>query len=89
VEVSATMLSPLISDLYSKRVSVSDRATQLSVYAMMAEIISFGLSFLMSVMTAHSYYGSFVFCSLMAVAGIGLFLTCYRKDTSVERSIVP
>lgn len=89
VEVSATMLSPLISDLYSKRVSVSDRATQLSVYAMMAEIISFGLSFLMSVMTAHSYYGSFVFCSLMAVASIGLFLTCYRKDTSVERSIAP
>lgn len=89
VEISATMLSPLINDLYSKRVTVSDRATQLSVYAMMAEIIGFGLSFLMAAVTERSYFGSFILCSLMGVAGIGLFLTCYRKDTTVEGSVTP
>ena len=89
VEISATMLSPLINDLYSKRVSVSDRATQLSVYAMMAEIISFGLSFLMAAVTEHSYFGSFVFCSLMAATGIVLFLACYRNNTSAKGGISP
>lgn len=84
VEVSATMLSPLINDLYSKRVTVSDRATQLSVYAMIAEIISFCLSFVMSAVSAYSYTGAFLFCSIMAFFGIILFLYCYRGVRSLE-----
>ena len=66
VEVSATMIGPLINELYSKRVTVSDRATQLSVYAMIAEIISFVLSLMMSAVTSYSFVGSFFCCALMA-----------------------
>lgn len=84
VEVSATMLSPLINDLYSKRVTISDRATQLSVYAMLAEIISFSLSFLMSAVTAYTYTGAFLFCAGMALTGIFLFLYCYRGVRSLD-----
>lgn len=84
VEVSATMLSPLINDLYSKRVAVSDRATQLSAYAMISEIISFLLSFLMSAVTAYTYTGAFLFCAGMALAGIFLFLYCYRGIHSID-----
>ena len=84
VEVSYTMIQPLINDLYSKRVSVSDRATQLSVYAMIVELFSFGISFLMSIITAHSYLGSFVFCTLIAAIGIFLFLYCYRGAHSLN-----
>lgn len=84
VEISATMLSPLINDLYSKRVTVSDRATQLSVYAMMAEIFSFGFSFLLSVVTEYNYFAAFVFCAILALTGIVLFLICYRKERSAD-----
>lgn len=84
VEISYTMIQPLINDLYSKRVSVSDRATQLSVYAMIVEMFSFGISFLMSLITAHSYFGSFVFCTLITVVGIFLFVSCYRGVRSID-----
>lgn len=84
VEVSATMLSPLINDLYSKRVTVSDRATQLSVYAMISEIISFTLSFAMSFVAAWSYTGSFLFCAVLSGMGIFLFLYCYRGVRSID-----
>lgn len=84
VEVTYGLVNPLISDLYSKRVSVSDRATQLSVYAMIVELCSFSISFLMSLITARSYFGSFVFCSVIAVIGMLLFLYCYRGIYSID-----
>lgn len=84
VEVTYPLLQPLISDLYSKRVAVRDRATQLSVYAMITELLSFGISLAMSLITAYSYFCSFVFCALMAVAGIFLFVYCYRGVKSID-----
>ena len=84
VEMTYTMLQPLINDLYSKRVTVSDRATQLSFYAMIAELFSFCISFLMSLITAHSYWGSFIFCTIIAIVGIFLFAYCYRGVRSIE-----
>lgn len=84
VEVSATMLGPLINDLFSKRVTVSDRATQLSVYSMVAEIFCFGISFAMSAVTTFSYTGAFVFCAGMSVTGIFLFLYCYKGVRTID-----
>lgn len=84
IEIFYDFLAPLINDLYSKRVTVSDRATQLSVYAMLSEIISFCLSFLMSVVTAYTYTGAFLLCAGMALTGIFLFLYCYRGVRSID-----
>lgn len=84
IELSYSLIHPLISDLYSKRVSVSDRATQLSVYAMITECFTFGISFMMSRITARSYAGSFVFSAAIAVLGIFLFLYCYRDVRSID-----
>jgi len=84
IELFYAFLAPLINDLYSKRVTVSDRATQLSVYAMIAEIISFSLSFLMSAVTAYTYTGAFLVCAGMALTGIFLFLYCYRGVRSLD-----
>lgn len=85
VEVVYALLSPLVSDLYSKRVSVSDRATQMSVYAMIVEFFSFGISLVMSAITKQSAFGSFVFCAVLSMAAIGLFLSCYGKKTHTEK----
>lgn len=84
VEIAYGLLQPLINDLYSKRVAVSDRATQLSVYAMIAECFSFGLSFLMSFIADHSILAPFLFCTALCGAGIALFLICYRGIRSVS-----
>lgn len=79
VEVAYGLLQPLISDLCSKRVCVSDRATQLSVYAMITECLSFGLSFLMSLIADRNTLAPFLFSSGLCAAGIVLFLSCYRR----------
>lgn len=84
IEVFYDFLAPLINDLCSKRVSVSDRATQLSIYAMIGELFSFGISLSVSAVTAHSYSGSFIFCAAMAVVGIFLFAYCYRGVRSID-----
>lgn len=84
VEISYSLIQPLVSDLYSKRVSVSDRATQLSVYAMLTEGFTFLLSFLMSLITARSTIGAYLLCTLLAGTGIILFLCCYRNETDIH-----
>ncbi len=84
VEVAYGLLQPLINDLYSKRVTVSDRATQLSVYAMISECFSFGLSFLMALIAAQSLLAPFLFCAVLPVLGIFLFLTCYKGIHSLD-----
>lgn len=84
VEVAYGLLQPLLQELRSKRVSVSDRATQLSVYAMIGECFSFGLSLLMSLLAGQSAIIPFFFCGGLCAAGIFLFLYCYRDVRTLE-----
>lgn len=84
VEVAYGLLQPLIQNLYSKRVTVSDRASQLSVYAMIVEAFSFGLSFLMSAIADRSILAPFLFSTALCIAGILLFLICYRGVRSLD-----
>lgn len=84
VEISYGLLQPLVIDLESKRVTVSDRATQLSVYAMIGECFSFGLSFLMSLMADRNALAPFVFSASLPVLGLLLFLICYKGIRSVD-----
>lgn len=84
VEIAYNLIMPLIIDLQNKRVTVSDRATQLSVYAMISELLSFGISLLMSAVSAISYIGSFLLCAGMATTGILLFAYCYRGVPSID-----
>jgi len=85
VELAYGLVQPLINDLYSKRVTVSDRATQLSVYAMITECFSFGLSFLMSLIAGQSVLVPFLFSSALCAAGIVLFLICYKGIRSIDK----
>lgn len=84
VEISYGLLQPLVIDLESKRVTVSDRATQLSVYAMIGECFSFGLSFLMSLMADRNVLAPFIFSASLPVLGLLLFLICYKGIRSVD-----
>lgn len=86
VEIVCTLLQPLTNDLYSKRVSVSDRATQLSVYSMIVQGFMFLLSFVMSRITARSHLGPYIFCTVTAVCGIFLFLFCYQNEKHTHAS---
>lgn len=85
IDLACCWMNPLTSELYNRRVTVSDRATQLSVYAMLTELLSFGISFLMAAVSAWSTLGSFVLCSAMALAGVFLFLYCYRGVNTLNK----
>lgn len=84
VEMAYGLLQPLVQDLYSKRVSVSDRATQLSVYAMITECFSFGLSFSMALIAGRHSLAPFLYSSALCAAGIFLFLFCYKDVPSIR-----
>lgn len=84
VEIAYGLLQPLINDIYNKRVTVSDRATQLSVYAMITEGFTFGLSFLMSAIAGTSLLAPFVFSMVLCAVGIVLFLICYKGVHSLD-----
>ena len=84
VEVAFGLLQPLFQELYNKQVTVSDRATQLSVYAMLSEVFSFGFSCLMALIAGKSLLSPFVLSSGMCGAGILLFLICYRNVRTLE-----
>lgn len=84
IEIAYDLIMPLVSDLYSKRVTVSDRATQLSVYAMIGELFSFGISFVMSAVTSISEAGGFLLCAGMAALGIFFFLHCYHGVRNMD-----
>lgn len=83
-EMAFGLLRPLVNDLYSKRVRVSDRATQLSVYAMIAEFYNIVLSFLMSLIAGKAMLVPFLFCTGLCLGGIFLFLVCYRGVPSSQ-----
>ena len=84
IDLACCWMNPLTSQLYNRRVTVSDRATQLSVYAMLTELLSFGISFLMAAVSARSALGAFVLCSAMALVGVFLFLYCYKGVPTLE-----
>lgn len=84
IDLACCWMNPLTNELYNRRVTVSDRATQLSVYAMLTELLSFGISFLMAAVSACSTIGSFALCSGMSLTGIFLFLYCYRGAKTLD-----
>jgi hypothetical protein len=84
VEVAFGLIQPLFQELYNRQVAVSDRATQLSVYAMLSEVFSFGLSFVMALIAGRSFLAPFLLSSGLCAAGIILFLLCYRNVRFTE-----
>ena len=60
VDVGCSMITPLINEIENRWVSVPDRATQLSVYGMIVDVISIGLSVIASGVAKLSFFSLFV-----------------------------
>ncbi len=83
-DLGYSMMVPLINDLQNKRVTVSDRATQLSVYAMIGDIFAFILNYALSLVANISNEAMFIFSGLEAFLAILLIQMCYRKENIEE-----
>lgn len=79
VDFSYGLVMPLVNELENKRVSVSDRATQLSVYGMIIDVISIGLSMITSAVAKVSFFSMFVLVSVEFVIAIVMTMICYRE----------
>lgn len=79
IDVGSGMMAPLISEIENRRVSVSDRATQLSVYGMVVDVISIGLSVVASQVAKLSFFSLFVLAAAEFLLALLLIQICQRK----------
>lgn len=79
VDFGYGLITPLINELENRRVKVSDRATQLSVYGMCIDLVSIGLSVLVSAVAGISFFSIFVLTAVEFVLAILLAMICYRE----------
>lgn len=73
------LVTPLISELENEHVCVADRATQLSVYGIFADVICIVLSILTSAVSKFSFISLFLFSAIQFVIGMALIMFAYRK----------
>lgn len=79
IDVGYGMIAPLINEIENRRVSVSDRATQLSVYGMIIDVISIGLSVVASEVAKLSLFSLFVLAAAEFMLALLLVLICQRR----------
>lgn len=79
VDFGYGLVMPLVNELENKRVSVSDRATQLSIYGMIIDVISIGLSMITSAVAKVSFFSMFVLVAVEFVIAIIMTMICYRE----------
>lgn len=79
VDVGYGMITPLISEIENRRVSVSDRATQLSVYGMIIDVIGIGLSVVASGVAKLSFFSLFVLAAAEFMLALLLVRICQHE----------
>ncbi len=75
------MILPISSDIQNKSISTADRATMLSAYAMLMDVVA-ALTNLIIGRTANLSIGfSFVICSIVSAAALLLIILYFRRST--------
>ncbi|SKB00758.1 Predicted arabinose efflux permease, MFS family [Caloramator quimbayensis] len=71
---SSAMISPIILDIENKSISIQDRATALSIYAMCGDILSSAVNVAIGKVSDISIEASFIFCIIICF--FALILLC-------------
>jgi MFS family permease len=89
LSVLSSLLSPLWTELQNQQVTVADRATQLSVYALFEDLTMAGTDYALCFVADRSLSGTFVLCAAVCIAGGAGVLLWVRtqKETSVAQQI--
>jgi predicted MFS family arabinose efflux permease len=75
------LVSPLITDLFNLRVVTRDRATQISIYAVVCDCVSAGANLVYGKVADATLPGAFLLGAVACVLACVTFLLCYRGKT--------
>lgn len=81
----SALLMPLFSELYNRRVSSQNRATQLSIFAALGNTISAGTNIIYGKVADTSLQAAFLIGVGACVIGCAAFLYCYRAADDKRR----
>ncbi len=87
VSLCNAMVMPISSDIQNKSISTSDRATILSTYAMLIDIVSAFTNLAIGKAANMSLQFSFVVCSAIAAAALLLSAYYFRRVNKTVRNI--
>ena len=77
LRTSSSLLAPLTDEERNRRLHTKDRASALSVQAMVMECFAIGTNLALGALAQRSLAAAFVFGALLSAAGLGLLL--YRR----------
>ena len=78
LRTSSSLLAPLTNEERNRRLHTKDRASALSVQAMVMECFAIGTNLALGALAQRSLAAAFVFGALLSAAGLGLLL-CHRR----------
>lgn len=87
VSVSIALMNPLAMDIENKSIIGNDRATMLSLYAIVSDVVSAFINPVLGKAADKSLQFSFALCAGLCVIAIGLFLT-YSYKKSINKIVV-
>ena len=80
LNIAGSLFQPLQTELQNRQVRSENRATELSVYAMIVDCISAGTSVVFGAFAKAALEAAFFFGAGICLAGVCLFLIWYRKQ---------
>lgn len=75
VSVAIALMNPIALDIENKTISGNDRATMLSLYAIVGDVVSAVINPVLGKAADKSLQFSFGLCAVLCVVSIGLFIT--------------
>lgn len=88
VSASGALLSPLFSELYNRRIIVGNRATQLSIFAVLGDIVAAGANVIYGKAADLSLKTAFLLSVGACIAACITFLICYRGENGKKEAPV-
>lgn len=77
---SMSLIHPIVADIENKTITTQDRATILSIYAIIGDLVATGINPMIGKAADTSLGVSFGFCIVLCVAAVILFLIYFRKE---------
>lgn len=87
LNLTNSLFQPFQAEQQNKQVLSSNRATELSIYAIIIDSISAGTSVLFGALAKVSLKSAFLFGAALSLVGLTLFVFWTRRQTSIYRTV--
>ncbi len=84
IDLSYSLFAPMINEIENKQITINDRATQLSVYAMVIDVYSILLNVVLSKVAEISIIAIFILCTIEHIVALIIILIFYKQKSISE-----